>query len=126
MEYRSEYGEGTSGAGEAGRYGESGRPSPEGRFEGASRRASEKLGGAKRRLSDVYGRTSETADRLYHEVLEFGRSNPGTATLVALGAGIGVGLWLANGDRSSRYRRRVVPSLATHVAGAILDIFDGR
>jgi hypothetical protein len=126
MEYRSEYGEGTSSVGEAGRYGESGRSSPQGRLEGENRRVSEKLRGAKERLSDVYGRTSETADRLYHEVVDFGRSNPGTMALVALGAGISVGLWLASSDRSSPYRRRIVPSLATHAAEAILDIFDGR
>jgi len=126
MEYRAEYGEGTGGVGEAARQGESGRSSQQGRFEGEKRRVSEKLRGAKGRLSDVYGRTSETADRVYHEILDFGRANPGTAALVALGAGISVGLWLASGDRSSSYRRRIVPSLATHVAEAVLDVFEGR
>lgn len=113
MEYRSEYDEGM---------GEGGRPGDPGRHERASE-AGRTMREAGERLSDAYGRTAETAERLYDRAIDFGRENTGTATLLALGAGIAVGLWLASGDRG--YRDRIVPTVATRMAEAVLDIFDG-
>jgi hypothetical protein len=116
MEHRSEYGEGVG-------MGEGNRPGGEaGRYDRASE-AGRAVRQARERVADAYGRTAETAGRVYDRAIDFGRENPGTATLLALGAGVAVGLWLAGGDRG--YRDRVVPTLATRVAEAMLDIFDG-
>jgi len=81
---------------------------------------------AKRKIADAYERTSETASRLYQDALDYGREHPGTAMLVAFGVGVGLGLMLSDGGRSTRYRRNVVPALATAAAEAVLDIFDSR
>ena len=119
MEERTEYDEGGS-VGDRTRRGEPGRTDTN-RYETGGERTFRQ---AKERLSDVYGRTAESAERIYDRTIDFGREYPGTATLLALGAGIAVGLWLGSGDRSG-YRDRIVPTLATRVAEAVLDIFDG-
>jgi hypothetical protein len=74
------------------------------------------------RLYRAYERTGAGTERLCGRLVDFGRANPG---LVGLGAGISLGLWLANAGRASRYGERVVPALATHAARAVLDILDG-
>jgi hypothetical protein len=121
MEHRSEYGEG-GGMGEGSRPGDAARRGDAGRYDRTGE-AGRTVRQARERLSDAYGRTAETAERVYDRAIDFGRENPGTATLLALGAGIAVGLWLGGGERS--YRDRIVPTLATRVAEAMLDIFDG-
>src|SRR5262249_13588315 len=81
---------------------------------------------AKRKIADAYDRTSETASRLYQDALDYGREHPGTAMLIAFGVGVGLGVMMSDGGRSPRYRRNVVPAIATAAAEAVLDIFDAR
>jgi ElaB/YqjD/DUF883 family membrane-anchored ribosome-binding protein len=88
--------------------------------------AKDRIGEAKERITDAYERTSRTASRLYQDAMDYSREHPGTAALVAFGAGIGLGMLLGDGSRESRYRRSFVPVLATAVAEAVLDIFDER
>jgi ElaB/YqjD/DUF883 family membrane-anchored ribosome-binding protein len=88
--------------------------------------AKARMGDAKRKIADAYDRTSETANRLYQDALDYGREHPGTAMLVAFGVGVGLGVMLSDGGRSTRYRRNVVPAIATAAAEAVLDIFDAR
>jgi ElaB/YqjD/DUF883 family membrane-anchored ribosome-binding protein len=92
----------------------------------AAAEARTRMADAKEKITDAYERTSETAGRLYRDALDYGREHPGTAILVAFGAGVGLGVMLADGGRESRYRRNIVPAIATAMAGAVLDIFDAK
>jgi ElaB/YqjD/DUF883 family membrane-anchored ribosome-binding protein len=98
-------------------------------YEDVKERAAEartKMADAKEKITDAYERTSQTAGRLYRDALDYGREHPGTAILVAFGAGVGLGAMLADGGRESRYRRNIVPAIATAMAEAVLDIFDAK
>ena len=65
---------------------------------------------AKQKMTDVYDRTSKGINETYHQAMDYGRQNPGTMTLIAFGAGIGVGILLAGGFAGSRSRTsRIVP-----------------
>jgi len=86
--------------------------------------AKARMADTKRKIADAYERTSETANRLYQDALDYGREHPATTMLVAFGAGVGLGMMLSDGGRSSRYRRNIVPAIATAAAEAVLDIFD--
>ena len=46
-------------------------------------------------VSDAYGKTSEVLTNTYDQAMTYGRENPGKLTLIAFGAGIGIGLLLA-------------------------------
>jgi ElaB/YqjD/DUF883 family membrane-anchored ribosome-binding protein len=57
-------------------------------------------------VSDAYGKTSEAVTKTYDQAMTYGRDNPGKLTMIAFGAGIGVGVLLASGlggRRNSRY-----------------------
>ena len=57
-------------------------------------------------VGDAYEKTSETLTKTYDQAMTYGRDNPGKLTLIAFGAGIGVGVLLASGlggRRSSSY-----------------------
>jgi len=74
---------------------------------------------AKQAVSSAYEKTAETLSNTYDQALEYGRANPGKLTLIAFGAGIGVGILLASGmtARSSRTSRIIQP-----VVGALSEI----
>jgi ElaB/YqjD/DUF883 family membrane-anchored ribosome-binding protein len=90
-------------------------------------RVTEKVNQAKEKLTDVYERSSDAATRAYSRAMDYSRDNPRTATLVALGAGIGVGM-LFGASMSGRTRsyRRMFPTMALAVADAVLDVFEHR
>jgi ElaB protein len=73
-------------------------------------------------VSDAYERTSETLSQTYDQAMSYGREHPGQLTLIAFGAGIGVGLLLATGfsgrSRSSRIIEPVGQAL-TQIAAEI-------
>ncbi|HSE98695.1 MAG TPA: hypothetical protein VLD57_10565, partial [Blastocatellia bacterium] len=48
-------------------------------------------------VSNAYEKTSETLSQTYDQAMSYGRQHPGQLTLIAFGAGIGVGLLLASG-----------------------------
>src|SRR5262245_218046 len=92
--------------------------------EEVEHKAAEKLRAARRRLSDAYDRTAQVANRAYSQTIDYARDNPGITALVTFGAGIGIGMLLAGGDRGyARYRGRIVPALATAAAEAVLEVF---
>jgi len=71
----------------------------------------------KRVVSDAYDKTSEALSNTYNQTLEYGRENPGKLTLVAFGAGIGIGILLASGlgngrSRTNRIAEPVVNALS--------------
>ena len=67
-------------------------------------------------VSDAYGKTSEVLTNTYDQAMTYGRENPGKLTLIAFGAGIGVGVLLASGfggrSRTSRIAEPIVGALS--------------
>jgi hypothetical protein len=65
---------------------------------------------ASKTVKDTYDKTSRTLNETYGRVKSYSRENPGTATLIAFGAGIGVAMLLFDSlNPRSRTRRIVTP-----------------
>lgn len=96
-------------------------------MEEAERKAEEAVRTAKQKLNGAYEHTSRVASKAYHEALDFAYEKPALAALVTFGAGLTMGYMLSNG-RSSRdnYRGRIVPAVATALAEAVHEVFNGR
>ena len=60
-------------------------------------------------LGEAYDRASRGVTETYGQAVDYTRSNPGTATLVAFGAGVGIGLLIANSVTSRSRTQRIVP-----------------
>jgi hypothetical protein len=67
-------------------------------------------------VSDAYDKTSETLTKTYDQAMIYGRDNPGKLTMIAFGAGIGVGVLLASGlvgrRNNSSYTEPIVNALS--------------
>lgn len=73
----------------------------------------------KETVTDAYDRTSKSLNEGYTRAIDYGRANPGKTSLIIFGAGLGVGLLLANSAGGSRSRKgRIV----TPVMNALTDI----
>ena len=64
---------------------------------------------AKQAATDAYNRASQGLSDSYTQALDYGRENPGKMALIAFGAGIGIGLLLANGIGTSNRTDRIMP-----------------
>ncbi len=60
---------------------------------------------AKRTMNQAYDKSARAIGDTYNQALAFGRQNPGKATLIAFGIGVGVGMLLLGSRRHSRIRR---------------------
>jgi ElaB/YqjD/DUF883 family membrane-anchored ribosome-binding protein len=72
---------------------------------------------AKQAVNDAYGKTTEVLNNTYDQAMSYGKENPGKLTLIAFGAGIGIGVLLASGfsggrSRSSRIGEPIVSALS--------------
>ncbi|MFY9609870.1 MAG: hypothetical protein WAU45_14785 [Blastocatellia bacterium] len=72
---------------------------------------------AKQVVNDAYGKTTEALSNTYDQAMVYGKENPGKLTLIAFGAGIGIGVLLAAGftggrSRSSRIGEPIVAALS--------------
>jgi ElaB/YqjD/DUF883 family membrane-anchored ribosome-binding protein len=74
----------------------------------------------KEALSEAYDKTSKTLDATYGQAMEYGREHPGQLTLIAFGAGIGIGLLLASTFSS---RSRIMPPVVDALTGIATEIF---
>lgn len=68
-------------------------------------------------VNDAYGKTTEVLTNTYDQAMVYGKDNPGKLTLIAFGAGIGIGVLLASGfsggrSRSSRIGEPLVTALS--------------
>ncbi|MEK6285664.1 MAG: hypothetical protein AABO57_07980 [Acidobacteriota bacterium] len=68
-------------------------------------------------VSEAYDKTSEVVSSTYDQTMTYGRDNPGKLTLIAFGAGIGIGVLLASGlgggrSRNSRFAEPIVTALS--------------
>jgi len=71
-------------------------------------------------VSDAYDKTSKAVNATYDQAMEYGREHPGQLTLIAFGAGIGIGLLLASTFNS---RSRLMPSVVDALTGIATEIF---
>jgi ElaB/YqjD/DUF883 family membrane-anchored ribosome-binding protein len=74
----------------------------------------------KETVTDAYDRTARGLNDGYSRAVDYGRSNPGKASLIIFGAGLGVGLLLANSVNSGSRSRR--GRIVTPVMNALTDI----
>jgi hypothetical protein len=68
-------------------------------------------------VSEAYDKTSEVIGNTYDQTMTYGRDNPGKLTMIAFGAGIGIGILLASGlgggrSRNSRFAEPIVGALS--------------
>jgi len=92
--------------------------------EKAKQAAAQAVKDAKERLNRAYERSTDAVTQTYYRAMDYSRENPGTATLVALGAGFTLGVLFAHGGR--RNDRRFLPAVAATLADAVLDVFGRR
>jgi ElaB/YqjD/DUF883 family membrane-anchored ribosome-binding protein len=78
-------------------------------------RGAERIDQARRKAGQVYNQASNSLNEQYGRVIDYGRENPGKATLIAFGVGVGVGLIVA-GSFNARSRRS---SLAEPIMNAL-------
>jgi len=68
-------------------------------------------------VGDAYGKTSEVLTNTIDQTMTYGKENPGKLTMIAFGAGIGIGILLASGlgggrSRNSRIAEPIVGALS--------------
>jgi ElaB/YqjD/DUF883 family membrane-anchored ribosome-binding protein len=67
-------------------------------------------------VNEAYDKTSEVLSTTYDQAMTYGRDNPGKLTLIAFGAGIGIGLLLAGSlggrSRTNRIAEPIVGALS--------------
>lgn len=87
----------------------------------------EMLSDTKQSVTETYDKTSRALSENYQRALDFGRENPGAASLIALGAGlgagIGIGVLLANNYSSRSRASRVVPPVLNALTTLAYDLF---
>lgn len=70
-------------------------------------------------VGDAYEKTSEVLTNTYDQTMTYGRENPGKLTMIAFGAGIGIGILLASGLGGGRSRNS---RLAEPIVGALSQV----
>lgn len=80
---------------------------------------------AKHKVSEAYQQASRSVNETLGQAKEYSRENPGTATLVAFGVGVGVGVLLTSGVlNSSRSRsQRLVPPVMSALSEIAAELF---
>ncbi len=85
--------------------------------------AREQFGEAYDRASEVYDRASRGVTESWDQAVDYGRKNPGTATLIAFGAGVGFGLLIANGMNTRSRSQRIVPPVMNALSEIAAELF---
>ena len=74
-------------------------------------------------VGEAYEKTSEVLTNTYDQTMTYGRENPGKLTLIAFGAGIGIGLLLASGMGGRSRNGRFVEPVVTALSQVALELF---
>jgi len=74
-------------------------------------------------VSDAYGKTSDAISKTYDQTMTYGRDNPGKLTLIAFGAGIGIGVLLAAGFGGRRSNTRYTEPIVNALSQVALEFF---
>jgi ElaB/YqjD/DUF883 family membrane-anchored ribosome-binding protein len=101
------------------------KTSGESAFNNTANTATEAVDQAKQVVTDAYNRASKSLNESYSQAMDYGRENPGKTTLIAFGAGIGIGLLLAGNLGSSRNSRtgRIVPPVMNALTEIAREVF---
>jgi ElaB/YqjD/DUF883 family membrane-anchored ribosome-binding protein len=87
-------------------------------------RASETMDQAKRKVGELYDSANRSLNQQYDRAMSYTRENPGTTTLIAFGAGVGVGMLLLSNLSGSRSRRsRVIEPIMNAVSTLASELF---
>jgi len=87
-------------------------------------RAAETMDQAKRKVGEFYDTANRSLNQQYDKAMTYTRENPGTTTLIAFGAGVGVGMLLVSNLTSSRSRRgRVIEPVMNAVSTLASELF---
>jgi ElaB/YqjD/DUF883 family membrane-anchored ribosome-binding protein len=89
------------------------KPTRTGEDAGATREKFEQRGAeimdqAKQKVGQAYNQASRSMNEQYERAIDYSRENPGKATLIAFGVGVGVGMLVAGGFSARRRRGRLV------------------
>jgi hypothetical protein len=60
------------------------------------------------KVGQIYNQGNRNLNEQYEKMIGYGRRNPGKATLIAFGVGVGVGLLVAGGFNARSRRSRLV------------------
>ena len=94
------------------------------KMSSAGERASETMDQAKRKVGELYESANRSLNQQYDRAISYTRENPGTTTLIAFGAGVGVGMLLLSNLSSSRSRRsRVIEPVMNAVSTLASELF---
>lgn len=83
--------------------------------QGALERGAEAYGQAKETVNDMYTKASKAVGETYDKAKSYSTEHPGTAMLITLGVGVGLGFLLSAGShrsRGGRFARPVVNALS--------------
>jgi len=87
-------------------------------------RASETMDQAKKKVGELYDSANRSLNQQYDKAISYTRENPGTTTLIAFGAGVGVGMLLLSNLSGSRSRRgRVIEPVMNAVSTLASELF---
>jgi ElaB/YqjD/DUF883 family membrane-anchored ribosome-binding protein len=92
----------------------------------AKERVSEMADQARETINQAYTRASRGMNETWYQAMDYSKDHPATATLIAFGAGVGVGLFLAGslGGFQSRSRsRRLVPPVMNAISEIAREFF---
>jgi hypothetical protein len=104
--------------------GYTGQPSQSSQGQGTGTGTTEMIDQAKQAVTDAYNRTSKTLNETYSQAVDYGREHPTQLTLIAFGAGIGIGILLSNSLSPSRSRTgRIVPPVVNALSEIALELF---
>ena len=74
-------------------------------------------------VGEAYDKTSEVLTNTYDQTMTYGRDNPGKLTLIAFGAGIGIGVLLASGFSGRRNSNRYTEPIVNALSQVALEFF---
>jgi ElaB/YqjD/DUF883 family membrane-anchored ribosome-binding protein len=119
--YMSDMERQTGQAGQTGQTGQTGQAT-----QRAKERVSEMADQARDTINQAYTRASRGMNETWGQAMDYSKDHPATATLIAFGAGIGVGLFIAGslGGFQSRSRtRRMVPPVMNAISEITREFF---
>lgn len=76
-----------------------------------------------KKVGEAYDKTSEVLTNTYDQTMTYGRDNPGKLTLIAFGAGIGIGVLLASGLGGRRSNSRITEPIVNALSQVALAFF---
>lgn len=78
---------------------------------------------ARESFNQMYDRASRSVSETWDHAVDYGRKNPGTTTLIAFGAGVGIGLVIAGSFTSRSRTQRLVPPVMNALSEIAAELF---